>query len=170
MTETIAHWFSAFPKEWVVFFISMLPIVELRGAIPYAMSSVGGAPLPWWQAYLISCAGNLVPLVPILLILGPVSDWLSRHSRLMARFFTWLFARTRKRAKTIEKYGAIGLISFVAIPLPVTGGWTGSAAAFLFGIPFRRALPSIIAGVAIAGVVVTSLTILGIRGYQIIGF
>jgi len=170
MTEQIAHWFSAFPKEWVVFFISMLPIVELRGAIPYAMSSVGGPPLGWWQAYLISCAGNLVPLVPILAVLGPVSNFLSRHSKVMARFFTWLFNRTRRRGSKIQKYGAFGLITFVAIPLPVTGGWTGSAAAFVFGIPFRRSLPCIIAGVLIAGVVVTTLTVLSIRGYHILGF
>ncbi|MCK4304280.1 MAG: small multi-drug export protein [Candidatus Eisenbacteria sp.] len=133
----------------------MLPIVELRGAIPWALSPAMGPPLSWWHAYLISCVGNMVPLIPILAALGPVSDALRRRSRLMERFFVWLFARTRRRGKLVERYGAMGLILFVAIPLPVTGGWTGSAAAFVFGIPFRLALPCIALGVAIAGCVVT---------------
>ncbi len=155
MTEDVALWFGGLPKEWVVFCISMLPIVELRGAIPWALSPAMGPPLSWQMAYLIACVGNLVPLVPILLALGPVSEWLRRRSRLMDRFFTWLFARTRRRGKVVERYGAIGLILFVAIPLPVTGGWTGSAAAFVFGIPFAKALPCIVLGVLMAGVVVT---------------
>jgi uncharacterized membrane protein len=170
MTEAVVQWFTGVPKEWTVFIISMLPIVELRGAIPYAMSSVGGPAMVWWQAYLICCLGNLVPLVPILVALGPVSNWLRRHSRLMERFFTWIFARTKRKGGAIERHGAWGLIIFVAIPLPVTGGWTGSAAAFLFGIPFRKALPCVMAGVAIAGVVVTGLTVLSIKGYHFIGF
>ena len=155
MTEQAAEWFSMLPKEYVVLVISMLPIVELRGAIPWALSPAMGPPLSWWHAYLLACVGNMVPLVPILAALGPVSDGLRRRSRLMDCFFTWLFARTRRRGRVVERYGALGLILFVAIPLPVTGGWTGTAAAFVFGIPFWRALACIATGVAIAGCVVT---------------
>ena len=99
MTEQIAQWFDMLPKEWVVTVIAMLPIVELRGAIPWALSPAMGPPLPWWQAYALAWAGNMVPLVPLLILLGPVSDWLRRRSRLMERFFAWLFARTRRRGK-----------------------------------------------------------------------
>jgi uncharacterized membrane protein len=80
----------------------------------------------------------------------------------MDRFFEWLFARTRKRSGALEKYGAIGLVLFVAIPLPVTGAWTGSAAAFLFGIPFRKAFPIILLGVMIAGGLVTAAVLGGV--------
>ncbi|HEX30369.1 TPA: ligand-binding protein SH3, partial [Candidatus Poribacteria bacterium] len=70
----------------------------------------------------------------------------------------WLFARTRRRGKSVERYGAVGLSFFVAIPLPVTGAWTGCIAAFLFGIRFKYALPAVIAGVMMAGIVVSILT------------
>jgi uncharacterized membrane protein len=155
VTEAIAQWFAALPKEWVVFVIAMFPIVELRGAIPWALSPAMGPALGWLPAYLIAVVGNLVPIVPILLYLEPVSRVLRQRFRLADRFFTWLFARTRRRGRVIERFGPIGLVLFVAIPLPVTGAWTGSVAAFVFGIPFRSALPCILLGVLIAGAVVT---------------
>lgn len=141
------------PPELVVVLIAMLPIVELRGAIPWALHPSGGG-LGWREAYLLAVAGNLVPVVPLLAFLGPISTFLSRY-RHTRRFFEWLFARTRRRGRVIQKYRAIGLCMFVSIPLPVTGAWTGTAAAFVFGIPFRYALPAVVAGVLIAGVVVT---------------
>jgi uncharacterized membrane protein len=94
MTECVAQWFAALPKEWVVFVISMLPIVELRGAIPWALSPAMGPALSWSNAYLIAVAGNLMPVIPILRFLEPVSLGLRRRGRLFDRFFTWLFART----------------------------------------------------------------------------
>ena len=71
------------------------------------------------------------------------------------RFFCWLFARTRRKAGVVERYGAFGLVLFVAVPLPVTGAWTGVVAAYLFDVPARRAAPAILLGICIAGVVVT---------------
>jgi len=166
MTEQIAQWFAGLPKEWVVFLISTLPIVELRGSIPWALSPAMGPPLHWATAYGLSYVGNLLPIVPIVVYLGPLSKALSRRSRLAYRFFSWLFARTRRRGRLVERYGAIGLTLFVAIPLPVTGAWTGAMAAFIFGIPLRLALPCIALGVAIAGVIVTlaSLGVLSLFG------
>jgi uncharacterized membrane protein len=76
------------------------------------------------------------------------------------RFFDWLFARTQRRSGLIQRYGPLGLAIFVSIPLPITGGWTGAAAAYLFGFPFRRSFPAITVGVLVAGVVVT----LGVKG------
>ncbi|RKY85110.1 hypothetical protein DRQ11_10460, partial [candidate division KSB1 bacterium] len=83
---------------------------------------------------------------------------------LFNRFFDWLFRRTRKRSAVIEKYEALGLLLFVAIPLPVTGAWTGTVAAFIFGIRFRLAFPAIVGGILVAGVVV-SLVSLGVIGF-----
>jgi len=156
--EAALHLFGGLPPEWATFLVSMLPIVELRGAIPYAIA----AGIPWPKAYLLAVAGNLVPIVPILLFLGPVSEAL-RHLPGLGRFFDWLFHHTRRKSGVIEKYGPLGLVIFVAIPLPVTGGWTGAAAAYLFGFRFTRSFPAIALGVMLAGVVVT-LAVQGVIG------
>lgn len=138
---------------WKVVFVSLLPISELRGGIPLA-SHLG---LPLWKAYLTAVTGNLLPVIPLLLSLNKLSEVFSR-TRMGERFFAWLFKRTRRRAAMIEKYEAIGLMLFVAIPLPTTGAWTGCVAAVLFRIRFKYALPAIIGGVLIAGIVVSLLT------------
>ncbi len=149
---------DSLPAEVGTFLLAMLPVSELRGAIPWAVAPppVGGG-LPWHKAYLLAIFGNMVPVAPLLILLGPLSERLSRYGW-GARFFRWLFARTRKRGRTVEKYETLGLVLFVAIPLPVTGAWTGTVAAFIFGIRFRWALPAIAAGVCAAGVVVTLVT------------
>lgn len=145
--------------ELKVFLIAMSPIFELRGSIPMALSVLH---LPVWSAFLISVVGNIVPVVFILLLLESVSGYLSRHSSFFNRFFTWLFERTRKKhAKTFERGKDLALMIFVAIPVPFTGAWTGALCAFVFGIPFKRALPAIAGGIVIAGIIVT-LTTLGI--------
>ena len=135
---------------WVIL-TAMTPISELRGAIPLALFKLGMSPV---QAYIYSVIGNMLPVIPLLLFLEPVSNWLRRY-RSFDRFFDWLFARTRRYNDRMEKYGALGLFSFVAIPLPMTGAWTGCAAAFVFGIRFKYAFPTILAGVLVAGVIVT---------------
>jgi len=132
----------------------MLPISELRGAIPYAIT-IGG--MPWQEAYVLSVIGNFVPVIPILFLLDPVSRYLRRFTA-FDRFFEWLFARTRRRGKLIERFEALGLILFVAVPLPITGAWTGCVAAFLFGVRRPLAIVSILAGILIAGAVVTLAT------------
>ena len=135
---------------WVIL-TAMTPISELRGAIPLALFQLGMSPV---QAYIYSVIGNMLPVIPLLLFLEPVSNWLRRY-RSFDRFFDWLFARTRRYNARMEKYGALGLASFVAIPLPVTGAWTGCAVAFVFGIRFKYAFPTILMGVLVAGVIVT---------------
>jgi uncharacterized membrane protein len=149
---TDASWLSALPKEVVIFVMAMLPILELRGAIPWAFKFAPQVPLV--TMYIVAVLGNFAPVIPILLFLGPVSEFL-RKVRIFDKFFTWLFARTRRRGRLIERYEAIGLTLFVAIPLPVTGAWTGALAAFIFGIRLRYAAPCILLGILIAGVVVT---------------
>jgi len=158
MKEALVGVLSVLPPAWTTVFVSMLPILELRGAIPYGI----GVGLPWPEVYVLAVVGNLVPIVPLLLFLGPVSAWLTRLPG-FGRFFTWLFERTRRRGGVVERYGPWGLALFVAVPLPVTGAWTGAAAAYVFGIPFRRSFPAIVSGVLLAGVVVT-LAVEGVIG------
>ena len=154
-----------FSKELVVLIISALPIFELRGAIPVAINLFH---FNWYYAFLLAIIGNLIPVPLILLFLNAVVRFLSRVS-FFDRFFRWLFAYTRKRGGIIERYERIGLALFVAIPLPVTGAWTGSLAAVLFGLKFKHAMLSIFIGVLIAGIIVTCLSLLGWVGAVIAG-
>ncbi|OJI07883.1 hypothetical protein BK004_00375 [bacterium CG10_46_32] len=135
------------------FLAAMTPIGELRLAIPLALAKYNLEPV---SAYVISVLGNLVPVIFLLLFLEAVSLFLIDHSKTFEQFFDWLFERTRKRiGHRYELYGYIALVLFVAIPLPITGAWTGSVAAYLLGIPFWRAFGLIAIGVSIAGVIVT---------------
>mgnify|MGYP001052312725 FL=1 len=147
------------PAWLVTLLAAALPVSELRGAIPLAIGVYGYDP---WHAYLLSVLGNLLPVIPLLLFLGPVSDWLRRFA-IWDRFFTWLFSRTRRKyIREHESFGLTALALFVAVPLPVTGAWTGCAIAFLVGFRFWPALAAISIGVLLAGVVVTA-TVLGVQ-------
>lgn len=150
------------PPQIITLLIAMLPISELRGAIPIAL---GIYHLSVPAAFFWSVFGNLIPVIFLLWFLEPIASYLSHHFYFFNRFFAWLFERTRRQHNhRFEIWGALALVSFVAIPLPLTGGWTGAVAAFVFGIPFKKALPLIFLGILIAGLIVTlaSLGILGI--------
>lgn len=150
---------SSFPHWLATLIIGALPVFELRGAIPIALGVYGMSPV---SAYIFAVAGNMIPVIPLLLYLDPVSSYLRRYA-IFEKFFSWLFERThRNHSERFEKYGTLALTIFVAIPLPVTGAWTGCAAAFVFGIKFRNAFPAILAGVLIAGIIVTAVTLTGI--------
>jgi len=138
---------------WSVLLTAMMPVSELRGAIPLA---IGAYHWPVWQAYLISVIGNIIPPILILIFLKRLSDFLSKRWKFAERFFSRLFKRTEmKYRKMIEKWGPLALIIFVAIPLPFTGAWTGSLVAFVFDLPFKKSIALIFIGVLIAGVLVT---------------
>ena len=126
MEAQLAQIFGRMPNEIITLLIAMLPIAELRGAIPWALAAPPfGGGLAWQTAYFYAVLGNFIPIIPILLLIEPVSNWLRRY-KVFNRFFDWLFARTRRRAqKNIERYEALGLTLFVAIPLPVTGASLG---------------------------------------------
>lgn len=141
-------------------FISALPITELRGAIPIALTIYK---MPVFPAYFFAVLGNIVPVIFLLLYLKSFSDFLCRWHFLNI-FFKWLFKRTHQYEEKFEKYGALFLLVFVAVPLPGTGAWTGSIAAFVFGIRFWYAFPAIVGGIIIAGIIVT-LTSLGIISF-----
>jgi len=148
-----------FSKELVVVAISALPVVELRGAIPFAMGVIPSAiypeSLPWQRALPLAIAGNLIPVPFLLLFFNAISRHLSRVD-IFKRWLHRLEERTRRRGKIVERYKRIGLALFVAVPLPVTGAWTGSLAATIFEIKFKHALLSIFVGVCIAGAIVTA--------------
>lgn len=153
MREAIQIWAGAhLPPPVAILLCSTLPIIELRGGIPLGHYLMGSE--RWLAIYLWSVLGNLLPVYPLLALLGPAERLLRRNS-LFDRFFTWLFARTERRSGLMRRFGSVGLILFVAIPAPMTGAWTGAMAAYLMALPHRYAIPCIVAGVLIAGTVMT---------------
>ena len=163
MIDILLQWLKCLPRELIVIITGALPIAELRGAIPLALSFG----FPAGKAFWLSVFGNLTPVIPALFLLEPVSNRLRRF-KLWARFFDWLFERTKKNSDAIQKYEALGLAIFVAIPLPMTGAWSGVIAASLFKIRFRYAFLAISAGVIGAGLIVITLCSLGILGWNMV--
>lgn len=135
-----------------VMICSMIPIIELRGAIPLG----AWLEMPWWQNYLLSVLGNMIPVPFILLFITKFIGWMSRSK---VKFFNkvgnWLTGKAEKNRDKIEKYSFWGVCLFVAVPLPVTGAWTGSLVAATIGMRFWKALLSCLLGVMIAGAIMT---------------
>lgn len=143
--------------ELQTFIIAAVPVIELRGAIPIALFHYE---LSIASALIFSILGNIFPVIFILLFFEKVSDFLSRKSNLFKIFFDWLFTITRRKHQgNYERFRDLFLVIFVSIPLPITGAWTGSLCAFLFGIPFKRAFPLISLGVIMAGIIVTLISL-----------
>ncbi len=161
MLEVILQYLGNLPKEAIVLIVSALPVSELRGGIPLALSF--GMPLG--KAFWLAVAGNCLIVPPALFLFEPVTRAL-REFKLWARFFEWVFERTRRNSDVVQKYEALGLLLFVAIPLPITGAWSGVIAASLFKIRFRYALSAIIAGVICAGVIVSALCVFGMLSWK----
>lgn len=145
-------------KALITFLISMVPVVELRGAIPYGIAH-GLAP---WLACLISMLGNLLPVPFILLFIRKVLLWMKNYPRL-GRIAQALEHRAAHKSGRVKKSEVVGLCILVAIPLPGTGAWTGALVAALMEMRLKRALPTIFLGVAIAGLIVTLVVSLGVE-------
>jgi uncharacterized membrane protein len=158
LIELVSTHFSL-PVATVV--LATLPILELRGALPVAI--LGDMPL--WQAYPLAVLGNMIPIPFIIFFLEPATNFLRRW-KCGDRFVEWLFARTRRKGKKIQKYEAWGLVMFVAIPLPVTGAWTGSLAGHLFGLKRHRTFLACLGGVCIAGVIMSVLSIIARETFE----
>jgi uncharacterized membrane protein len=140
------------PPALIVALLAALPVLELRGAIP--VGKILG--LPMEANFFWAVIGNMLPIFIILKVLDPVSKWLMRHSNWCNRAMTKLFAKTRvKHTKKFEKTGAACLIAFVAIPFPGTGAWTGALIAYLFNIPYWKAILLIFFGVLGAAIIVS---------------
>lgn len=161
MLEQIVVFFSSFPPQLAIFFLSMLPITELRGALPLAFFKFN---LPIWQAYFFAVLGNVSPAFMFLLFAGPFHNWVNKKSGFFAKnWIKYLHRAQTKFEGDYRKWGLLALVLFVAIPLPMTGAWTGSAAAFILGIPFSRSFPMVFLGVIISGFIVSLLSI-GVGG------
>ena len=135
-----------------VMICSMIPIIELRGAIPLG-AWLG---MPWWLNYILAVVGNMLPIPFILLFITKFIGWMSRSKvKFFNKIGTWLTNKAEKNREKIEKYSFWGVCLFVAIPLPVTGAWTGSLVAATIGMKKWKALLSCLLGVMIAGVIMT---------------
>jgi uncharacterized membrane protein len=151
--EFVATWGISHPL--IVFIVSMLPISELRGAIPIGINVLD---MHWYHAFPIAYVGNLVP-VPFLFFFMERIRRLSARMGILGVWVEKFLNRTRRRAEFIEKYGRVGLALFVAIPLPITGAWTGIIAAYLLGMRFRDTILPVCVGVLISGTIVTLLSL-----------
>lgn len=137
----------------MTFLVSMVPVLELRGAIPAGIAA-GLSPM---AAFAVSVVGNMVPVPFIILLIRQIFLWLRKNA-----FFCGIIEKLERKAhlkgRVVRKYGALGLLILVAIPLPGTGAWTGALVAALLNMSLRRALPVIFIGVVIAGAITTAVT------------
>ena len=137
-----------------VFGLAMIPVFELRGAIPVGVA----AGLPFWMVFLTAFLGNLLPVPFLILFTRRVFEWLRTKSALLERFVSRLEGKAATKEDLLKKYELLGLCILVAIPLPGTGAWTGSLVAAVFDIRLKHAFPAIALGVLIAGIIVSVVT------------
>lgn len=144
----------------VILIISMIPIVELRGAIPIGILAFG---LDWFPVVLFSIVGNMIPIFFVLFIFKYVEKLLRRF-QVFDKFFDKLFKRTIAKSKSVEEFQELGLAFFVAVPLPVTGAWTGSLIAYLLKLSYPKSIFFIFFGVVCAGAIVSVITYFKMKG------
>lgn len=132
---------------------AMMPILEIRGAIPVGVASG----LDPWLAFAVGFVGNMLPIPILILLTRKIIEWLKKHNMLV-KFTAWLENKGSKGAQKVQKYSFWGLFILVAIPLPGTGAWTGALVASLLDMRLKRALPAIAMGVAAAGLIVLLVT------------
>ena len=138
----------------LTFLVAMVPVVELRGAIPFGV--VRGLNL--WTAIIASMLGNLIPVPFIILFIRKIFAWMRAHMPKLDGLVLRMEKKAEKNRAAVEKYAFWGLVILVAIPLPGTGAWTGALVAAMMEIRLKRAFPAIAIGVAIAGVIVSVIT------------
>lgn len=134
--------------------VSMVPVVELRGGIPFGVA-LG---LSHWEAFLAAVIGNMIPLPFIVVYIRRIFKWMRSRLPALDRLVDKLERKAHLKGRKVSKYKYLGLMIFVAIPLPGTGGWTGALVAAFLDMPLRRALPALCMGVFIAGFLVTGIT------------
>lgn len=149
-------------KYLIVFLISMVPLIELRGAIPYAV----GFNLPMVPSYIIAVIGNMIPVPFIFLFARKILEW-GKDKKYIGRFFTWCLEKGEKGGAKIQAKAGKGvylaLLLFVGIPLPGTGAWTGTLAASFLNLDFRRSVIYVMLGVILAGIIMLAAS-LGVFG------
>lgn len=160
MSDALINWFVAnlggkVGKELILFIISMVPILELRGGLLAAGPAFLN--IPMWSAIPVGIIGNLLPIPFILLLITKIFDWMKGTKRLKP-VVEKLEKKAMSQSANIEKYEFWGLVAFVGIPLPGTGAWTGALIAALLGIRFRKAFPAIVIGVCLAACIMTIIS------------
>ncbi|MBS5164230.1 MAG: small multi-drug export protein [Butyricicoccus pullicaecorum] len=146
--ESLFTWLEAAGKETALFLVSMLPLVELRGAVPLGVA----AGMPWYEILPICYLGNLLPIPFLLLFTERLLDWLARMPGIKGAA-NWYTSKLNSKKAQITKYAKWGLFLFVAVPLPGTGAWSGAMLASILKMPPVRAFVSIAAGVVAAGLI-----------------
>ncbi len=161
MTELISELMNFITKEFTVILTAMLPLIEVRGAIPVGIA-LGMSPL---HATVLAYIGSVIPSPFILLAIRPIFAYLKK-TNLFEKIVTKLTNRSMEKSTNIQKYGYIGLLIFVAIPLPGTGVWSGSLIAALLDMRIKYAFPTILLGnlVASIGIMVLSFGVVNILG------
>ena len=139
--------------------VSMIPVVELRGGLPFGVA-LG---LPYPLAFAASVIGNLLPVPFIVVYIRRILRWMRTRFRKMDGFVSFLEKKAHLKGRKVTRYKYLGLLLFVGIPLPGTGAWTGALAAAFLDMPLRRALPSIVLGVLLAGCIMGALTFFGVN-------
>ena len=147
-------WNSFAGKVLMTLLISMVPVIELRGAIPVATAHGLDAAV----AIPVAILGNLIPVPFIIIFIRKIFHWMKKKSRWLGNLVAKLEARAAQKSGTVEKYKFWGLVVLVAIPLPGTGAWTGSLVAAMMDMRLKKAFPAIFLGVLIAGAIVTCVT------------
>lgn len=150
----MAFWSTTFGKMIMTFLVAMVPVLELRGAIPFGVSN----DLNIWVAILLSVLGNLVPVPFIILFVRKIFEWLRTKSKWLEKMVSKLETRAEKKAETVQRYEFWGLVILVAIPLPGTGAWTGALVAAMMKLRMRKSFPAIAVGVVIAAILVSVIT------------
>ena len=149
-------------KYLIVFLVSMVPLIELRGAIPYAVAF----DLPLLQSYIIAIIGNMLPVPIIYLFARKVLIW-GQDKKIIGKFFSWCLKKGEKGGRKLEEKAGQGLyvalLLFVGIPLPGTGAWTGTLAASILDMDFKKSVIAIMLGVILAGIIMGVLSF-GIKG------
>ena len=143
-----------FKEAVITFLTAMVPVIELRGAIPYGV--LAGLSVP--VAFIISVIGNLVPIPFAVVFTRKVFEWLRSINDFFDRIVRWFEAKADRNKEKVLRYEFWGLVLLVAIPLPGTGAWTGALVAAMMDMRLKRAMPAIALGVLIAGIIVTTIT------------
>ena len=169
MTETLVQGIidalgGSVGKEVIVFLISMIPILELRGALLVAGPLLG---VPVGTAIPLCIVGNIIPVPFILLLITPIFKWM-KGTRRLKPMVDKLESKAMSKSDKIEKYEFWGLVLFVGIPLPGTGAWTGSLIAALLGIKFKKAFPAVVLGICIATVIMGFISYVLLGGVQLV--
>lgn len=153
VAEILEFFTDKMPAELTAFIISLMPVLEIRGG----MIAARLLELPFWKAFLICYAGNMIPIPFIILFIRNIFKFLRRFG-FFRKIIDKLEKKTERNKEKVLKYEAWGLLLFVAVPLPGTGGWTGALMAALLDIRLKKSFPIIALGVLIAGFIMSGLT------------